>query len=389
MDIKENNAKTILIVDDEPQVLIALKRELEILPLEEPFNVVTSETSLYALEYLEKYSEEIFLVLADLRMPTPNLYGSDLLLKIHELYPDIILIMLTAYTDLPEIQKAITAEIQALIFKPWDPNMLLLEIIKARNLYKIRIDNKNLQERIKDQLKCAGELQRKILTIPDIKSEYMKVELKYEPLPDYYCGGDYHDLIRVGDERFILLIGDVSGHGIKPALITAMLKVITSTIIAENRNISVSKFLTLINKKLCRILDCVSDILVTFSALLIEPKKKIIHMSNAGQLPLYVVGEKGSRIFNVEGPAMGFQCNVSYSEKEIRVKSGDRLILFTDGLVELYSEKRILEEEIIISELNVLAASKKMAESIFSRFEKFHPGGNYRDDVTVSAVTIL
>ncbi|MDA3810759.1 MAG: fused response regulator/phosphatase [Spirochaetaceae bacterium] len=389
MNFKQNFKEMVLLVDDEPQVLKALTREIDILSFDKPIKVVTFERTSEALEFLKDNSDQIFLIIADLRMPAPNLSGSDLLLQVHKLYPEIILIMLTAYSDLSEIQKAITADIQSLIFKPWNTNMLFAEIIKARKLYKVHQENRDLQERLKLQLLYAGDFQRKLLSSPKIDSEHILLELKYEPMPDYHCGGDYHDFIRLSPDRYLVLVGDVSGHGIKPAFITAMLKVLVTTVIHENRNISASEFLTVINERLCQTLDYINDIIVTLSAVVIEAEKKMLYLANAGHMPLYLLRNKESLIYKIEGSAMGFMEDIVYEEIGIPIFSGDKFFLYTDGLVETLEKKGILDENEILNVLKQMPSNEPLTQRIYDKSRAFHENGTFDDDVTIAEITIL
>lgn len=389
MSLKQDLKEIVLLVDDEAQVLTALTREMEILPFDNPIEVVTFERTSEALEFLKDNSSQVFLLIADLRMPDPNLSGTDLLLHVHKLYPEIILIMLTAYSDLSEIQKAITADIQSLIFKPWNTNMLFAEIIKARKLYRVHQENKELQERLKLQLLYAGDFQRKLLSSPKIESEHILFKLKYEPMPDYHCGGDYHDFIRLSPNRYLILVGDVSGHGIKPAFITAMLKVLVTTVIHENRNISASGFLTMINERLCQVLDNINDIIVTLSAVVIEADKKMLYLANAGHMPLYLLRNKESMVYKMEGSAMGFIEDLVYREIGIQFFSGDKFFLYTDGLVETLEKKGILDEDNILEMLKQMPSNEPLSQRIYDKYRALHKDGLFEDDVTIAEITIL
>lgn len=389
MSLQKNRKNTILIVDDEPQVLKSLKREIEIYPLDNPLNVVTRETSAGALDYLKVNPDSVFLIIADLRMPPPNLLGSDLLLKVHQLYPEILLILLTAYSDLPEIQKAITADIQALIFKPWTSSLLLSEIVKALRLFNMRKENRELRERIQNQLEWAGEFQKNMLSFPEVETKHLSLDIKYEPVREYRCGGDYYDFLRLNSDRFLVLVGDVTGNGIKPAFVTAMIKALAGSIANTNPQISASEFLILLNQRLCGLMDYVNDILVAFSVLLIEPKKGMLFLSNAGHLPLYHIRNGECQTHKIEGPALSFRQDIIYQQKGIEIKKGDRFILFTDGLVELGEKMEFLEPDTVVSALTESAVSENPAEDIYNKFAGFHSKGRYQDDVTVSVITIL
>ena len=120
--------KKIMLVDDEASILNSLKRELYDWCLEKEIEIIKFTNPLEALESLE-VEKEVFLVISDLRMP--EMLGSDLLLNIQAKYPDIITILLTGYSEIDEIMKAVKAGIFAYILKPWDEKYLLTEIGKA------------------------------------------------------------------------------------------------------------------------------------------------------------------------------------------------------------------------------------------------------------------
>ena len=386
MELKRNTHEYIVIVDDEPQVLRSLKWELEIAPLDDPLNIETFDNTNDAIQFIEKNSDDIFLLIADLRMPAPNLTGSDLLMYIHKKFPEIILILLTAYSDLSEIQKAITAEIQALIFKPWTSSLMLAEIVKAKRLYRIKKENLKLQNRIRQQLEYAGEFQRKILQPVQTRPDGIKLELKYEPHSDYHCGGDYYDFIQIADKKELFIIGDVAGHGITPAFITAMLKVITMAIVSEKQEITASGFLSEVNSRLCSTLENVDNIIVTFSVALIDKKKMSFSLSSAGQLPPYIIRGKECIKLNSLDPAMGFDCAILYSEEEIALNFADRIIFFTDGLIESADERRLIPDLEIEAAIKESILKEKPAEFIFNKLREYHTQSKFSDDVTVAVI---
>ena len=384
----EYSEKIIVIVDDEPQILRSLQWELEIAPLDEPICVKVFEATSEAMEFIIKNSDKVFLLITDLRMPAPNLTGSDFLLYIHELFPKILLILLTAYSDLPEIQKAITAEIQALIFKPWSSEEILSEIKKAQKLYKMRCDNSNLQKRVQKQLEFAGEFQKQILKPLRSPSDEISVDFKYEPLSDYHCGGDYYDLVNLNRYYQLLLLGDVSGHGITPAFVTAMLKIITTTILREMSRFSVSEFLTLINKRLCDALGDKNNIFVTFTVVLLRKNDKRISVAGAGNLPIYILRNGKCYSSLQSNPVIGFRREIVYTEKTLKLQSGDKIVLFTDGLIEIAEKGKMVDDMEIKRQLERLLSLPLTTEVIFENFKKYHSENKYSDDVTIAVVSI-
>lgn len=131
----------ILCVDDEPNILNALKRLLR----KEDYRILTAGSGSEGLALLEKH--EVHLVIADQRMP--EMSGTEFLKAVKEKYPDIIRITLTGYTEVDAITDAINnGHIYKFFLKPWNDHNLKLEIRQAMDQYDLSQVNKQLQEKI-------------------------------------------------------------------------------------------------------------------------------------------------------------------------------------------------------------------------------------------------
>jgi len=131
---------TILCVDDEDQNLKALERTLR-----KDFNISTAESGMEGLDKLEKL--DIALIITDQRMP--NMSGVEFLEKAIDLYPEVIRIILTGYTDVEDMIGAInTGRVYRYITKPWEPNDLRLTVKRAIESMELRIENKKLLENV-------------------------------------------------------------------------------------------------------------------------------------------------------------------------------------------------------------------------------------------------
>src|SRR5262249_19243246 len=112
----------ILIVDDDPQVLAAVRRDLRG-HLREQYTVVSTASGQEALDTerdLKSRGDELALVISDQRMP--GMLGHELLASTRELYPLARRVLLTAYSDIDAAVKAINeAHIDHYLSKPWDP----------------------------------------------------------------------------------------------------------------------------------------------------------------------------------------------------------------------------------------------------------------------------
>jgi sigma-B regulation protein RsbU (phosphoserine phosphatase) len=324
---------TILVVDDQVEVLKALKRELSYWLLEKNVGFLSASSAAEALDILAQAHDSVSLVISDLRMP--DMSGSDLLLRVHELYPDLILMLLTAYHDVPEIRKAVSATLHSLILKPWDTHALIAEIEKALAAYRLQRDSHRRMREIQEQLRMAGHFQKVLLRTQVPETDRVRVDVTYRPASHIQIGGDYYDLIELGKEKFMLLVGDVSGHGVKPALVTAMLKILISEIIrGSGPSLGPSRLLTLLNNRVCREFASAPEVVVTLAVVLIDLPGMKFAVSNAGHPPVYLLRGEQCIPYPVEGTAMGFKEDLDYREEQNDLAPGDILVLFTDGFVD-------------------------------------------------------
>ncbi len=128
-DIPSSGKQTLLIVDDEPNILNALSRLLR----REGFQILTATSPLDAFEHLAK--QPVHVILSDQRMP--DMSGTEFLARVRQLYPETIRIVLTGYTDLDSITGAINrGAIYKFLTKPWDDDQLREEIREAFRLAK-------------------------------------------------------------------------------------------------------------------------------------------------------------------------------------------------------------------------------------------------------------
>ena len=155
----EKKAHTLLCIDDEPNILNALKRLLR----KEDFNLLTASSGKAGLQILAE--NEVHVVVSDQRMPEMN--GTEFLKEVKAAYPDIIRIILTGYTDVDSISEAINeGHLYKFFLKPWNDQNLKLEIRQAMEQYDLIKDNKRLHDQVfqkNEELKKVNENLEQII----------------------------------------------------------------------------------------------------------------------------------------------------------------------------------------------------------------------------------
>jgi len=164
---------TILCVDDEKQILSALKRLLR----KENFDLLTATSGEEGLNIMA--SRDIHLVISDHRMP--QMSGISFLAKVREIYPETIRILLTGYTEVDSIKASINeGHVYKFLLKPWNDDDLKQEIKKALERYDLLQSNHALHLMVAAKNKELEQINKDLETI--IKQRTRELELKNQAL---------------------------------------------------------------------------------------------------------------------------------------------------------------------------------------------------------------
>ncbi len=169
--------QTVLFVDDEVNILKALKRLLR----QEPMNVQTASTPAEALEQLDRSSVQI--VVSDQRMP--EMSGVDLLAEIRRRHPDVVRMMLTGYTEINVAVDAINhGEIYRLITKPWNDEELKATLRQAFDHHALKHEVKRLNHITRDQNLRLHDMNRTLEA--KVRERTKQLAQKHEELRTAY-----------------------------------------------------------------------------------------------------------------------------------------------------------------------------------------------------------
>lgn len=122
------NKPVILCVDDEPDILHTLKLQLKN-EFKDNYFYELAESGDEALELIEDLSEEdrLLVVVSDWLMP--GIKGDELLIRIHQKYPNMVKVMLTGQADAAAVKRAVNeADLYCCLYKPWNREELIATI---------------------------------------------------------------------------------------------------------------------------------------------------------------------------------------------------------------------------------------------------------------------
>ena len=208
------------------------------------------------------------------------------------------------------------------------------------NFVAVAIDNSNMikarldQQKIDQEMDIARQIQETIL--PQDIDSFDGVDIGVAYYPAREVGGDFYDLIRVDDSRFIVVIGDVSNKGVPAALVMSAAAGIIKSIIKTNADITVSELAVSLNDILANEIIKDREMFVTLFFCKFDLADRRLTYCNAGHMPGLFWGSDENSICELAegGPIVGQFPGTTFKQGEHKLHSGDRLFLFTDGLTE-------------------------------------------------------
>ncbi len=159
----------ILCVDDEPNILSALRRTLTSFG----YYVIAAESGQAGLRALQR--EEVQLVISDMRMP--GMDGVSFLEYVSVRWPDTVRVLLTGYSSLESAIDAVNCgHVYCYIAKPWDDDDLKVTVSQALSYHEVLMENKRLADQVRAQQDQMEEQQREIERLRNKHPQLMTVE---------------------------------------------------------------------------------------------------------------------------------------------------------------------------------------------------------------------
>jgi serine phosphatase RsbU (regulator of sigma subunit) len=219
------------------------------------------------------------------------------------------------------------------------------------------------REELKGELSAAGEIQKQILpeTIPTTLEGDYSIGRLYTSMMG--VGGDYYDFIEIEKDKLLFCIGDVSNHGVGPAMVMAMVRAHLHGIVKSGER-DLAKILLELNQRIYR--ETPPQIFVTFFIGILNGENNTITYCSAGHLKPIVYRHKEDAVERIAagGLPLGMDDNDFFKDtitvRSIQMKPGDFFFQFTDGLSEAKSSTRELFTEERLEAEVAKAARKKM-----------------------------
>jgi PAS domain S-box-containing protein len=256
-----------------------------------------------------------------------------------------------------------------------------------RDITERKRAERELQEH-QEQFRVAREIQQRLF--PKAAPRLPGYDLAGATYPAEATGGDYFDYLPMLHGAVGLVVGDVTGHGVGPALLMAETRAYLRLL--AGRHEDVGEILTVANRILAE--DVGSERFVTLCLARLDPATRSLVYASAGHHTAYVLDARGQTKFvlpRTEIP-LGLRAGTQYvcaGEKELA--AGDLLLLVTDGIEEglsptneFFGDERILE----VVRQHQTQPARAIVEALYQAARDFSGPSPQLDDITVVVLKV-
>ena len=265
----------------------------------------------------------------------------------------------------------------------YDPNELNF-MTDAGARIAVGIDNLRLRGQDRE-MEEARQIQKNLMPkeIPQIKG----YEIADAWRPASVVSGDYFDVLKFDESRIALCIADVAGKGLPAALLMSNVQASVKAYAASH--VMPDELCLKLNQVVCS--NTADDKFITFFYGLLDARARVLRYSNAGHNPPILVRLDGSAVRLAEGgPVLGVFSDWTSQSSKVSLESGDRILLFTDGVTEVqnpsgeeFGERRLTD---LLTRNRSLGAAQ-LQERIMDAVSEFS-NGNFLDDATIIVMAV-
>jgi len=350
----------------------------------------------------------INVVLSDLSLPDSE--GLNTFARLHAQAPEIPIIVLSGLNDTNLALKAVHEGAQDYLIKGEVDGQLLVRAMRyamerkqmSQQLahYADELRAKNAQ--LEADFNMAREIQEMFLsqqypTFPHSAApEESALRFSHRYLPAAAVGGDFFNIFAITDTTAGIFICDVMGHGMRAALITAIMRGLVEELMPVAAD--TGKFLTEINRSLNAILRRTREpFLATAFYAVADVVSGELRFSSAGHPSPFHVRRKARRVEQIKfwdsrhGPALGLFDKSDYPTNRCPIAVNDVILLFTDGLYEVdneaqeeYGQERLLEAV----RAHYHLPTERLLDELLEDVQRFSSEKEFEDDVCLVGMEI-
>jgi sigma-B regulation protein RsbU (phosphoserine phosphatase) len=234
------------------------------------------------------------------------------------------------------------------------------------------------------ELERAREIQQSLL--PKEVPQVPGFEVATAWRPARMVGGDYFDVLRLSEKRLGVCIADVVGKGVPAALLMANVQAAVRAFAGESQ--SPSWVCSRVNSVLCGNIG--TERFVTFFYGVLDADKRTLQYCNAGHPSPILVSSDSVRQLPAHGAVLGIFPAWEYRDSMIELSTGDRLLLFTDGITEASGSdgKEFGEDNLaVVVQGSNASPATQLNSRVLAQVSDFC-GGQFQDDATLLVIAV-
>jgi sigma-B regulation protein RsbU (phosphoserine phosphatase) len=240
-----------------------------------------------------------------------------------------------------------------------------------------------------EQFRVARDIQMRLF--PTAPPRLAGFDIAGRSEPASAAGGDYFDYLPMLESRWGVVVGDVTGHGIGPALLMAETRAYLRVLAQSYRDLG--EILTQANRVLAD--DIGIERFITMLLISLDPATRTLRYVNAGHPCGFVLDAQGEQkaALNRTGVPLGIHPSTVYpAATEVQLSSGDLVLLLTDGIDEAVSpDEQLFGKERILSVVRerATAPAADLVEALYQEVRLFSGDTPQLDDATAVVVKVL
>jgi serine phosphatase RsbU (regulator of sigma subunit) len=245
------------------------------------------------------------------------------------------------------------------------------------------------KQRMEEELAIARDLQTSMLpaACPNLKG----FEIAALSIPAREVGGDFFDFIEMGDDKMGFVIADVTGNSVSGALVMSASRSVFRML--SEQELTVSASMSHANRRLKQ--DVKSGMFVALLYAVINSQEQILTLCNAGQTQPVLMSAKTGAATLVETMGdtfpLGIFDEVNYEENRLQLVPADKVVFYTDGIVEAMNEKEEMfgfDRLVAVVQGARSMSANALLNEIMNRVNAFVGGAAQHDDLTVIVVSV-
>ncbi len=178
------------------------------------------------------------------------------------------------------------------------------------------------------QLALAGDVQNRMMSVAIPPHSSVQAAMLFEP--SWHLGGDFCDMFTFRDGQLAAVVGDVVGHGAAAAMLMASTRGALRALAEDAADLG--DLMTRLNRQVCR--ETTPAEFVSLIAIAVTADGRTLHFANAGHDPLMLRRDDDVMQPEDGGLVLGIREQETYQQYSLRIRPGDFILLYTDGIVE-------------------------------------------------------